>query len=279
MTTTREATWQSDFFGTLNDLPPEPVAELARTLEIMGSEPGYRAVRIALLRELALAADRTVVDAGCGTGVALTDLLEVYGSGVRVIGIDPTEQFLEYARKRASRLGAAARYEAGDIRQLRLGDASVDAAFCDKVLLHTGPTSAALGELVRIVRPGGRVGAVEWYPQFMLSTTDRTAEEAFNAMVRRSCYDYTVAGNLTRHFRDAGLNDVSVTTFVVGANTLDEHPFWRAFLIEQLPMFVHAGLLEDAFARGLAEDLEALNSRGAFSAAFMVRTGVGVRPL
>jgi ubiquinone/menaquinone biosynthesis C-methylase UbiE len=273
-----EATWRSDFFGTLNDLPPEPVAELAHTLEIMGSEPGYRAVRLALLRELAVPSNGTVVDAGCGTGVALTDLQEVYGTGVHVIGVDPTENFLEFARKRAGRLGAAARYEAGDIRELRLDDASVDAAFCDKVLLHTGPTAAALAQLVRVVRPGGRVGAIEWYPQFMLSTTDRRAEEAFNAMIRQTCYDYTVAGNLARHFRAAGLRDLSIMTSVVGAETLDEHPFWRAFLIEQLPLFVHAGVLTDEVARNLAEDLEALNSRGAFSAAFMVRTAVGVRP-
>ena len=275
--TTREATWQSDFFGTLNDLPPEPVADLARTLELMGSEPGYRAARIALLAQLAVGANGTVVDAGCGTGVALTDLLEVYGAELRVIGIDPTEQFLEHARKRATRLAAAARYEAGDIRELPLDDASVDAAFCDKVLLHTGPTTAALAELVRIVRPGGRVGAIEWSPQFMLSTTDRHAEEAFNAMVRQACYDYTVAGNLARHFRGVGLSELSVNTFVVGTDTLDEHPFWRAFLIEQLPLFVHAGLLADDIARDLAEDLEALNCRDGFSAAFMVRTAVGVR--
>src|SRR5215471_14961139 len=36
--TTGAAVWQSDLFGTLNDLPPEPVAQLGRSLEIMGSE-------------------------------------------------------------------------------------------------------------------------------------------------------------------------------------------------------------------------------------------------
>jgi ubiquinone/menaquinone biosynthesis C-methylase UbiE len=73
----------------------------------------------------------------------------------------------------------------GDIRALPVaGDSSLDAAFCEKVLIHAGPTSAALGELVRVVRPGGRAGAIEWYPQFALSTTDPSHATALNAMFR-----------------------------------------------------------------------------------------------
>jgi hypothetical protein len=65
--TAREATWQSDVFGTLNDKKPEPIAQVARSQEIMGSEPGYRAVRVALHRQLALGPDGTVVDAVTGS--------------------------------------------------------------------------------------------------------------------------------------------------------------------------------------------------------------------
>ena len=78
--------------------------------------------------------------------------------------------------------------------------------------------------------------------------------------------------------RGAALRTAAVeSSQSVGTDTLDEHPFWRAFLIEQLPLFVHAGLLADDIARDLAEDLEALNCRGGSSAAFIVRTTVGVR--
>jgi hypothetical protein len=93
----------------------------------------------------------------------------------------------------------------------------------------------------------------------------------------RACYDYAVGGNLAHDFCAAGLRDVAVTTSVVTTDTLDEHPFWRAFLVEQLPLYVYAGLLDDAVVRVLAADLETPNSRGAFSAAFMVRMAVGVK--
>jgi len=112
----------------------------------------------------------------------------------------------------------------------------------------------------------------------MLSTTAREYAEAFNAMIRHSSYDYSVPSALPRHFGAPGLTDVPVTPCVVTAHPLDEHPFWRGFLVEQLPMFVHAGLLDDGVARALADDLEALNSQGVFSAAFMVGTAVGAKP-
>src|SRR5437868_13413007 len=124
----------------------------------MGTEPGFRAARLAVLRDLRLRDGTGVLEAGCGTGVALPDLLEVGGPNLNIIGVDPTEAFVTRARERAERLGARqATYKVGDIRALPLdSDSSLDAAFCEKVLIHAGPTSAALGELLRVVRPGGR---------------------------------------------------------------------------------------------------------------------------
>lgn len=281
VTTTVQDDWTSDFFGSLNEVPAEPVAGIAQILEAMGTEPGFRAARLDVLRDLRLRDEARVLEAGCGTGVALPDLLEVGGPNVEVLGFDPTDAFVALARARAASLGARqARYERGDIRNLPLdGDPQLDAAFCDKVLIHAGPTSAALGELIRVVRPGGRIGAIEWYPQFCLSTTDPAHEAELNAMFRRICNDYTVAGNLTRHFVAAGLQDVRPSTRVTYADSLDDHPFWRAFLIEQLSMFVHAEVLDATVGQALAEDLQRLSASGNFHGSFMICTAVGTKPV
>jgi ubiquinone/menaquinone biosynthesis C-methylase UbiE len=281
VTNTVQDEWTSDFFGSLNDVPAEPVAGIAQILEAMGTEPGFRAARLAVLHDLHLRDSISVLEAGCGTGVALPDLLEVGGQNLQVIGVDPTDAFVTLARARAEQLGARqARYERGDIRALPLpDDLQLDAAFCDKVLIHAGPPAAALGELIRVVRPGGRVGAIEWYPQFCLSTTDPTHETELNAMFRRICNDYTIAGNLARHFRAAGLQDVVTRTSVTHTDSLDEHPFWRAFLIDQLPMFVHAEVLDATLGQMLAEDIEALSANGTFHASFTIRTAVGTKPV
>lgn len=278
--TEARASWSSDFFGSLNEVPAEPVAGIADILEAMGTEPAFRAARVGLLQALRLRDGTGVLEAGCGTGVALPDLLEVGGPNLNVIGVDPTEVFVTRARERAQRLGAQhATYEVGDIRALPLeSDANLDAAFCEKVLIHAGPTSAALDELVRVVRPGGHVGAIEWYPQFALSTTDPSHATALNDMFRTICHDYTVAANLAHHFRTAGLQQVATQTSVAHADSLDEHPFWSAFLVGQLAMFVHAQVLDAMLAEALAADLERSSAEGTFHASFIIRTAVGTKP-
>jgi SAM-dependent methyltransferase len=268
--------WGSDFFGTLNELPPEPVGLLARVLEAMGTEPAFQGARRAVLKGLRLGPGARVLDAGCGTGVALPDLLAA-GPGVRVDGVDPTAAFIELARARAARLGAAAGYEVGDIRALPYPDGAFDGAFCEKVLLHVGPARAALGELVRVTRPGGRVGAVEWCPFFGLSARGELAA-AFNDGLRRAVYDYWVGPNLARHLAAAGLVEVETFLYVGQARSLGAHPFWRAFLLEQLPLFAHAGLIPEAAAGELAAELEGLDRQGLFWASFTVFGAVGTRP-
>ncbi len=206
--TTQE--WGSDFFGTLNQFPPEPVAGIGGILETMGALPAFRDARRWVLENLALSAGSATLEGGCGTGIALPELIGIVGAEGRIAGIDPTEAFIATARERAAKAGATnARYEVGDIRDLPFADDTFDAAFCDKVLIHAGPPTAALSEMARTTRSGGRVGAIEWLPFFALSTTRPELEAAFNGIFAKSTYDYPVSANLVRHFHAAGLADVA----------------------------------------------------------------------
>jgi ubiquinone/menaquinone biosynthesis C-methylase UbiE len=274
----KQRTWGSDFFGTLNTLPPEPVALVAQVLEAMRTEPAFQRARRTMLAGLRLTPGMHVLDAGAGTGAALPDLVEIAGSGIRLTGVDPTDTFVALARKRAAELGCDARYESGDVRALPYPDAAFDAAFCDKLLLHAGPADAALAELVRVTRPGGRIGAVEWCPFFLLSTSEPELAASLNDALRQAVYDFMVSANLARHFQAVGIQDVETHVELAQARHLGDHPFWRAFLIDQLPLFVHAGLLPETVAEALARDLEELDRRGVFFASVVVTAVVGRTP-
>jgi ubiquinone/menaquinone biosynthesis C-methylase UbiE len=272
------ANWGSDFFGTLNELPPEPVTGISHVLEAMATLPAYRDARQWLLQNLAISQGSSVIEAGCGTGAALSDILFVVGKKGRMVGIDPTKAFVESARTRAAKLGAPnARYEIGDIRSMAVGNGEFDAAFCDKVLIHAGPPTVALTEMARVTRSGGHVGALEWLPFFALSSSEPEALDAFNAIFRKACYDYYVSLNLGRHFHSAGLKDIRSQAFLAQTDNLDAHPFWRAFIFQQMPMFVHVELIDQTIAQSLLDDLEALNAKGEFSASFIVHAAVGTK--
>ena len=154
-------------------------------------------------------------------------------------------------------------------------DGNFDAAFCDKVLIHAGPPKAALSEMARVTRSGGHIGALEWLPFFALSSTRPEALEAFNSIFRKTCYDYFVGPNLARHFHSAGLKDIRRKSFLAHADNLDAHPFWRAFIVQQMPMFIHAELIAEKVAHTFLADLESLNAAGEFSASFVVYAAVG----
>jgi len=137
------AQWGSDFFGTLNELPPEPVAGIGHVLEAAASFPTFKEARQWVLHNLGVSEGSAILEGGCGNGIALGELLELVGTCGRIAGIDPTKAFVEAARERAMQLHAPnARYELGDIRQLPFHDNEFDPALCDKVLIHAGPAAA-----------------------------------------------------------------------------------------------------------------------------------------
>jgi ubiquinone/menaquinone biosynthesis C-methylase UbiE len=205
-------------------------------------------------------------------------VLSVVGPNGRVVGIDTTNAFIEEARRRANDFDAMnTRYELGDIRKIPFLDDSFDACFCDKILVHVGPTKAALSEMARVTRPRGRVGAIEWLPFFLASSRGAEALDAFNAIFRKAVHNYFVSANLARHFHNAGLKNVRTQTVLAHTDSLDAHPFWRAFICAQMPMFAHIGLIDEAIGNAFLADIEELNRKDEFSASFVVQAAVGTK--
>jgi ubiquinone/menaquinone biosynthesis C-methylase UbiE len=270
--------WGSDFFGGLNDFPPEPVAGIGHILDAMAALPAFRDARQWVLANLRVPPGGSILEAGCGNGASHADLQGIAGPSGRIVGIDPTVGFIESARDRSKQHGwTNASYEIGDIRKLPCKNNEFDGVFCDKVLIHAGPANAALREMSRVTRPGGGVGAIEWLPFFVVSATDSIALTAFNAIFQKALYDYYISANLARHFHAAGLENVRTRAFLAHTTSLEEDAFWCAFMIQQMPMFVQANLIEENDGNAFIKDIEALNAANSFSASFVVQAASGTK--
>jgi demethylmenaquinone methyltransferase/2-methoxy-6-polyprenyl-1,4-benzoquinol methylase len=95
-----------------------------------------------------------VLDACCGTG----DLaIAAARRGGRVTGLDFSEPMLERARRKAPKLN----WVRGDVLAMPFSDGSFDAATVGFGVRNVEDLPAALAELRRVLRPGGRLGILE----------------------------------------------------------------------------------------------------------------------
>src|ERR1022692_3055719 len=93
--------WGSDFFGGLNELPPEPVAGIGHILDAMTTLTAFRDARQWVLGNLGVRSGGSILEAGCGNGASHSDLHAMVGPHGRIVGIDPTKAFIESAQSRS----------------------------------------------------------------------------------------------------------------------------------------------------------------------------------
>jgi SAM-dependent methyltransferase len=264
---------QSDCWGRLND-----VADLSPILTILDALPdGFQAARRAMITHLGLTRGSRVLEAGCGPATALSDLVEHIGPAGRIIGIDPTHALILEAEKRARATGIAqAEYAVGDIRQIAQPDASVDAAFCDKILVHVSPIRTALGELARVTRAGGRVGAVEWFAQGMSLAADYAlTRQVLDGSAPVGALNPLAPLELERHFMEAGL--VAVESGSTVAESRRFLPALQIMLRRRVAQAVELGAITADAGEAWLGELTARNASGEFYWGAIVRWAVGTR--
>jgi ubiquinone/menaquinone biosynthesis C-methylase UbiE len=120
---------------------PHPLITRSRLREILGPAPGER-----------------ILEIGPGTGYYTLDLAEWVGPGGTVEIFDLQQEMLDHTMRRASEAGRAnVTSTRGDARELPYEDGSFDAAILVAVLGEIPDQDAALREVRRVLRPGGRL--------------------------------------------------------------------------------------------------------------------------
>lgn len=103
--------------------------------------------------DFAARAGERVLEIGCGAGSASCLFAR---SGAVVTAIDLTEQAVQLAQANARSQGLAVDVRRMDAEQLGFPDASFDYVFSWGVIHHSRATESIIGEIARVLRPGGR---------------------------------------------------------------------------------------------------------------------------
>jgi arsenite methyltransferase len=237
---------------------------LAEQLEVM-----YRTRdvlrRRALIREaLDAQPGERVLDIGCGPGFYVAELLDEVGAEGSVVGVDGSAAMLAVAAHRCDGHANVA-FRQADVLSLPVEDASFDRALCVQVLEYVQDVQAALAEMHRALRPGGRlvVWDVDWATvSWHSSDPDRMAHvmRDWDAHLAHPSLPRT----LTPQLRAVGFGDVRMEGHTFAANDFSPESYGGA-LVPVIERYV-AGrdeIGDEELSAWVAEQRE-LGKRGEF---------------
>ncbi|RFA12373.1 SAM-dependent methyltransferase [Subtercola boreus] len=173
--------------------------------------------------------DALALDVGCGPGALTRELIEALGPG-QVSAVDPSEPFVSAARSR---------FPGTDIRiawaeSLPYPDDTFDLTLSQLVIHFIADPVAAIREMARVTRPGGRIAANVWDFQGNRGPLGIFQQAALDLDPEASVYEITRGtgeGDLLEMFTGAGLADITTGELTVRITFPTFADWWDPFTL------------------------------------------------
>lgn len=224
-----------------------------------------------------------VLDLGAGTGNAA---LLAASLGANVVAVEPSERLLSVCGERAAREGLAIERLVGDASAIPLPASSVDAVVSVFAVIFAPDASSSVAEMLRVVRPGGRVVVTSWLPGGAVWEAGSFIRNAYATLRpdepprvspawgdRVFVADLFASAGATTSFEEGSIRFTAKTPEAWLVEQENHHPMWRSIRAA----FADAGRAwDDIHARLLALLTEKSEDAAAFAATsrFLVTTAV-----
>jgi arsenite methyltransferase len=246
--------------------------ELAAQMEVIYSRRDILRRRALVHEALGASPGDRVLDAGCGPGFYVAETLDRVGPEGSVVGVDASEPMLALAAKRCEGHDNVG-FERGDVTALPVESETFDRALSVQVLEYVDDIPAALTELLRVVRPGGRVliwdvdwATVSWHSE------DPGRMQRFLAAWDEHLSDPSLPRTMSARMRAAGFEEVEMQGHAFVTDDVSDESYAGA-LVPLMADFV--GTDE---ARAWAEEQRRLAERGESYFACIQFCFTGTRP-
>jgi ubiquinone/menaquinone biosynthesis C-methylase UbiE len=252
-------------FGAV-DRTADP-SEFVKYLDTVRQTAFFREVKLQTLAAMELHEGDIAVDVGCGTGEDVFAIAAQVAPRGNAIGIDISATMIATAKERARQIHSRTTFLQADACRLPFGDASIDAIRAERLLQHIGSAEAALHEMVRVVKKGGRV--VIWEGDLDLFVIDAADYEVSRVLQRFVCDQFVngaIGHRLFGMFQEEGLTKLrsqpllrSITDFALIESAFD--------LCASVAQVVSQGLLDRERAHRWLEGLRSASRAGRFFSA------------
>ncbi|HEV3159724.1 MAG TPA: class I SAM-dependent methyltransferase [Xanthobacteraceae bacterium] len=165
------------------------------------------------------------LDVGCGNG-AFTEVLIAQCAPAAVIGVDPSEGQLAYARGRTGT--KRAEFRVADAQALPFPDKSFDAATMALVIVFIPDPAKAAREMARVVRPGGIVATYMWeFPDgFPLAPLAAAMKDLGLTPPERPNVEASARDAMRAIWKAAGLSAIESEVIRIRVNFTSFDDFW-----------------------------------------------------
>ena len=236
--------------------------------------PDVQGARADLLDRLQLEAGQTVLDLGCGTGDHTREVAARVAPGGQALGVDFSTSMIGEATRRQAASSAPATFEQGDAQDLRFESNTFDACRTERMLCHVPDHQAALREMVRVVRPGGRVGVIDFDAAgTLIDHSDRAITNAFVATLTDVVRNPWIGRTLRRLMGEVGLVDIHVHPRILEIG----YGIVEPMIAMHAELMLQAGLAREA-VEAWQRELEYANLEGTFYMGMTMFSAVGRKP-
>jgi ubiquinone/menaquinone biosynthesis C-methylase UbiE len=217
-----------DPYAVTDRLDDSLLQVIVTRLEARGKHPQFERMLRDYLDAMQIDTAKTVLDIGCGTGVAARAIARRRGFSGRVLGIDLSPALAQTATQLAAAEGLNNRVEfrPGDSRKLDLADGAFDAVVAHTLLSHVDDPLAVVREAVRLVRPGGMIGIFDGdYASMTFGHADPAQGKAYDdAIVSAIVTSPRVMRQMPRLLQAAGLQLVASFPYILAE--VGKADFW-----------------------------------------------------
>lgn len=238
--------------------------ETSKRIEASYSSRDVRRRRALVREAVAAKAGDRILDVGCGPGFYVAELAQEVGAEGSVVGVDGSASMLALAAERCRDAGNV-EFREGDATRLPVDDGGFDAALSVQVMEYVPDIPAALAEILRALRPGGRLAIwdVDW-ATLSIRTEDpgrmRRVLDAWDAHLTHVSLPWT----LTAQLREAGFERIEMEGHAFATNELSDDTY-GGFLVSFIEQFALGREdLPEAEVRDWADEQRKLAERGEF---------------